>query len=130
MKDLIKNAFDDINQEIEDYVIDEKNDKKSDPAKYIGDKGSPEVRAGIKMSSSNILGIVLGLAFARLFNSGAFGYIFLGTAFSFLTGVWKSYEFDNIRLKNAIVKNAIITIFLFLFIFIGIILAVIDKDRI
>lgn len=109
MKDLIKNAVDDIKQEINNYVIDEENDKKSDPAKYIGVKGSPEVRAGIKMSLSNILGIVLGLAFARLFNSGTFGYIFFGTAFSFLMGLWKSYEFDNIALKYAVAKNAIIS---------------------
>lgn len=61
------------------------------------------------MLSSNILGIVLGLAFARLFNSGTFGYIFFGIVFSFLTGLWKSYEFDNIALKYAVAKNAIIS---------------------
>lgn len=123
MKDLIKNAVDDIKQDIEESVIDEKNDKKRNPANYIGDRGSAEGRAWNKILLPNIFGIFLGLAFARLFHSGAFGYIFFGTVFSFLTGVWKSYELDNIRLKNAIVKNALITGFIALMIIIGVVYA-------
>lgn len=123
MKDLIKNAVDDITQEIENSVIDEKNDKKRNPANYIGDRGSAEERAWNKILLPNFFGIFLGLAVAKLFNTGFGGYIFFGTVFSFLTGVWKSYELDNIRLKNAIVKNALITGFIALMIIIGVVYA-------
>ena len=109
MKDLIKNAVDDIKQEINDYVIDEENERKTNPAKFLEKRDIPECTALSKIMFPNIIGIVFGLAFARLFNSGTFGYIFFGIVFSFLTGLWKSYEFDNIALKYAVVKNAIIS---------------------
>lgn len=123
MKDLIKNAVDDIKQDIDESVIDSKNERKRNPAKYIGNRSTPESYALTKLFVPHILGIFLGMAVAKLFNTGFGGYIFFGTVFSFLTGVWKSYELDNIRLKNAMVKNALITGFIALMIIIGVVYA-------
>lgn len=107
-KDLIKNAVDDIKQDIDESVIDSKNERKRNPAKYIGNRSTPESYALTKLFVPHILGIFLGLAVARLFNTGFGGYMFFGIAFAFLAGVWKSYELDNIALKNAVVKNALL----------------------
>ena len=108
MKDLIKNAVDDIKQDIEESVIDSKDDRKKNPAKYIGNRSTPESSAWSRLFFPNFIGIFLGLAVARLFHCGFPGYIFFGIVFAFLAGVWKSYELDNISLKNAIVKNTLL----------------------
>ncbi len=57
-----------------------------------------------------ILGIILGLALARLFRCGFSGYVILGILCSLVLGTWKNYEYDRMMLKYAILRNIIIAV--------------------
>jgi len=108
LKDLVKNGLDDINQDFEESRMDYMEDRRKNPANYIGNRGTPESSAWTKMFIPHMLGMVLGFAVARLFHTGFAGYAVFGFIFAFLAGVWKSYEHDRITLKYAIVKNILL----------------------
>lgn len=55
-----------------------------------------------------LIGFVVGLAFARLFELPGGGYLVLGAICAFAAGTYKSVSFDKISLKPALVRNAII----------------------
>lgn len=107
LKDLIKNAVDDIKQDIDELKMDCESERRKNPPSFTN-HSTPEDQAWFHLFIPHLLGIVLGLAVARLFHCGFLGYIFFGIVFAFLAGVWKSYELDNIRLKNAVIKNALL----------------------
>lgn len=57
-----------------------------------------------------IVGIILGLAAARLLGCGFSGYVILGVLCGLALGTWKNYEYDKIRLKYALLRNIIIAL--------------------
>jgi len=108
LKDLVKNGLDDIHQDFEEIEMDYMEDRRKNPANYIGNRSTPEGSAWAKIFVPHMLGMVLGFAFARLFETGFAGYAVFGFIFAFLTGVWKSHEYDKIAWKYAVVKNILL----------------------
>lgn len=72
---------------------------------------------GFMVVLPQLVGFVIGLALAKIFSLGTVGYISLGALFAFVIGTYKSFEFDKMGLKHAVVKNILIMIFLFILIF-------------
>lgn len=69
-----------------------------------------------------LIGAVLGLAVARMFQAGAFGYLIFAVLFAIIGGTYKSVNLDGIAIKHALVRNIIISVVFALFIGIAIIL--------
>jgi hypothetical protein len=120
--DDVKEALKDIIYEFDDYMAQDEYDRRHDPGKYIGSRSTPGSNAWMKILVPHMLGMFVGCAFARLFCLPPLGYIIMAVLFAFLTGTVKSNCIDNISMKYALIRNAVI---LFVFILIIGILALI-----
>lgn len=123
LKDLVKNSLEDIEQDIDEFKMDCESERKKNPPSFTNNS-TPKDQAWFHLFIPHLLGIVLGLAVARLFHCGFVGYIFFGIVFAFLAGVWKSYELDNIAFKNAVIKNALLMSIGFVILFVSFIAAI------
>lgn len=106
--DYIKVSIESISEDIDVYKSRSVEDRKENPANYIGNRSTPESVAWTKLFIPHLIGIFIGLAVARLFSAGAVGYVIFAVIFAFLTGTYKSHEFDKISWKYAIIKNALL----------------------
>lgn len=106
----IKEAFDDVIYELNDYKAEFNADKKENPAKYIGSRSNPLSYALMKIFIPHISGIIVGCAFARLFSMAFIGYIIMSVIFAFLTGTVKSNCLDGISIKYALIRNTVISL--------------------
>lgn len=106
--DDIKESIDSINEDVE--IETWRN--KQQPKKYagFGNRGTSEGDAWFKMMIPHLIGFGIGLAVARLFGCKFVGYIIFGVIFAYLTGVYKSHEFDKISWKYAFIKNALLSL--------------------
>ncbi len=106
--ELIKNAVEDISDDIALHVQRGEEDRRENPAKYIGNRGDPRTSAWTAMLLPHLIGGFVGCAAARLFHCGMIGYIIFAVAAAFLMGTYKSHEFDKIAWKYALIKNALL----------------------
>ena len=56
----------------------------------------------------HLLGALVGCAVARMFQTTAYGYLYLGILFAFFGGVVKSTLMDKLSLIEGLIKNFII----------------------
>ena len=61
-----------------------------------------------KVLFPQIVGFIIGCAFARMFDFEFVGYMITGIIFAFLVGVHKSTYNDKIALKYAVIKNIVL----------------------
>lgn len=102
--DYIKEIFSDINEDIENINEDQKEN-----GALFGRRSYRRDASGFYvLLIPQLIGVVIGLAFARLFGMGAAGYFILALLFALAVGTFKSYEFDKIALRPAIIRNVII----------------------
>lgn len=106
--DMIHEAGKSISEDIEVSKARSKKDRKENPANYIGNRSTPESVAWTNLFIPHLIGIFIGIAVARLFNSEPFGYAMFSIIFAFLAGTYKSHEFDKISWKYALIKNALL----------------------
>lgn len=106
--DMIHEAGKSISEDIEVSKARSKKDRKENPANYIGNRSTPESVAWTNLFIPHLIGIFIGIAVARLFNSEPFGYAMFSIIFAFLAGTYKSHEFDKISWKYAFIKNALL----------------------
>lgn len=66
-----------------------------------------------------LVGAVLGLAIARIFEPGAGGYLACAVLFGIIGGTYKSVSFDRIALRHALVRNILIAVLLAVFLWIA-----------
>lgn len=66
--------------------------------------------AGFQVIFPHIAGIIIGCAFARMFNFAFIGYVIMGIICAFLVGVHKSTYSDKIALKYAVIKNIVLMV--------------------
>lgn len=96
-KNELKNAIEDIYDDFKIYRT-----------RYYTNKSDSTKFAVILLLLPHILGIVIGCAFARLFNLKFVGYIISCAIFALLVGIHKSTYDDKISLKYAIIKNIVL----------------------
>lgn len=106
--ELIKNAKEDISDDINIRVQRGEEDRLENPAKYIGNRGNPYTAAWTALMIPHLIGGIVGCAVARLFHCGLIGYVIFAVAAAFLMGTYKSHEFDKIAWKYALIKNALL----------------------
>lgn len=104
----IKESKESISEDIDIYKSKSIKDRKENPANYIGNRSTPESVAWTNLFIPHLIGIFIGIAVARLFNSNPFGYAIFSIIFAFLAGTYKSHEFDKISWKYALIKNALL----------------------
>ena len=113
--DIIKDIFSDaenIDKNHKEYLKD------TGQYRYRYDRRNGGI-GGFVILVPQLIGWIVGFAFARLLGLGMAGYIILGLIFALGIGTFKSVEYDRIGLKYAILRNIIIA-FIF-FVIIGII---------
>lgn len=102
--DYIRDIFNDINEDIENI-----NEDQRENGALWGRRSYRRDASGFYvLLIPQLIGAVIGLAFARLFGLGAAGYFLLALLFGLAMGTFKSYEFDKISLRPAILRNVII----------------------
>lgn len=106
--ELIKNAIEDISDDIDLHVQRTEEDRRENPAKYIGQHGDSRVAAWMAQMIPHLIGGVFGFAVAELFHCGLIGHIIFVISAAFLMGTYKSHEFDKIAWKYALIKNALL----------------------
>lgn len=126
----VKHALSDIKNEINNFEVDYQDmidtfgkPRREDPLGY----------ALFKMMKSQLVGLILGFAVARMFHSGFWGYIILGIIFAFLIGTWSNHEFNNLDWKYSLWKNFVLTsisvLSVILFLLLGYIFTLLGKGQ-
>ena len=106
IKSIIKDIFDDV-----EINTDRQNDFRGFLQESQHTSGRSTEGFGIlPIYIPQLIGAAVGLAIARLFSGGAALYIFLGVICAFAFGTWKSYEYDKIDLKRALIRNGILLV--------------------
>lgn len=104
--DIIKDVFGDADTADKNY-----EEYLKDTGQYIPKYGRRRGGiGGFAVLVPQLIGWVVGFAFARLFSSGTAGYIIFGLLGALAIGTFKSVEYDKIGLKYAIVRNIIIAV--------------------
>ncbi|MDD6097435.1 MAG: hypothetical protein PUB66_01700 [Oscillospiraceae bacterium] len=113
--DIIKDIFSDaenIDKNHKEYLKD------TGQYRYGYDRRNGGI-GGFVILLPQLIGWIVGFAFARLLGLGMTGYIILGLIFALGIGTFKNVEYDRISLKYAVLRNIIIA-FIF-FVIIGIV---------
>lgn len=106
--------WNDIKKTTHDIItdIDTEQERINQSAKDMGTR-KPEQGGGlIKVALPNIIGFVVGLAFARLLGfSGIAVYLISGTVFAVAVGTLEHTVFGGMKLKSAIIRNIVMVSF-------------------